>query len=803
MTRAALAAFWSHWRRHPVQLITLIAGLALATALWSAVQAINAESRASYANAARQLGLGNGDILTAPDAAIPLDQYIALRRAGWQVTPVIEGRLRVKGRNFRLLGVEFLTASDLPVFAAPDPTQPVSPLEILAPHGRLFVTEATAVTLADVKDLPPHIISENVPPGIILTDIGVAETLLNRPGQIDRLRVLPDQPNGLPPLSEIAPDLQVTEQDDGGVARLTDSFHLNLTAFGLLSFAVGLFIVHGTVGLSFEQRRAMFRTLRALGLPLRHLTTIAVAELTCLAIGAGLIGVLMGYIIAAALLPDVSATLRGLYGAPVDGGLNLRPGWILSGLGMALLGTGAASAQALFRLWRMPLLAAPGMQAWAAEAQRSNRILAGLGGLLFIAGILAFVLLDGLVAGFALLAGVMLGAALILPPLLTFALQFGARLAKSPVADWIWADLRAQLSGVSLALMALLLALAANIGVGTMVDSFRQTFTGWLDQRLTSELYVTARDDAQGQEIADWLGNRADAVLPIRSTELSFRDSPVFVYGIVDHASYRDHWPLIVETPDVWDKIATGAGVLINEQLARRWNIWPDDQLTLQPGWSLPVVGVYSDYGNPTGQAIVSMGKLLSHVPNVENRRFGVRTHPDKVPDLSQDLQTRFALSDAALIDQTQIKAQSLAIFDKTFVITGALNLLTLGVAGFAMLTSLLTLWSLRLPQLAPVWALGMTRSDLARFEILRSLALAALTAVIALPLGLALAWILLAVINVQAFGWRLPMYLFPLDWLRLLGLALLAAGLAALIPARRLYRMPPADLLKVFADAR
>ena len=51
------------------------------------------------------------------------------------------------------------------------------------------------------------------------------------------------------------------------VARLTDSFHLNLTAFGLLSFAVGLFIVHGAIGLAFEQRRVMVRTLRRLGCP--------------------------------------------------------------------------------------------------------------------------------------------------------------------------------------------------------------------------------------------------------------------------------------------------------------------------------------------------------------------------------------------------------------------------------------------------------------------------------------------------------------------------------------------------------
>ena len=59
-----------------------------------------------------------------------------------------------------------------------------------------------------------------------------------------------------------------------------------------------------------------------------------------------------------------------------------------------------------------------------------------------------------------------------------------ALLARGALVQWFWADTRQQVPGLSLALMALLLALAANIGVGTMVSSFRQTFVGWLDQRL-------------------------------------------------------------------------------------------------------------------------------------------------------------------------------------------------------------------------------------------------------------------------------------------------------------------------------
>jgi putative ABC transport system permease protein len=155
------------------------------------------------------------------------------------------------------------------------------------------------------------------------------------------------------------------------------------------------------------------------------------------------------------------------------------------------------------------------------------------------------------------------------------------------------------------------------------------------------------------------------------------------------------------------------------------------------------------------------------------------------------------------LVPQAAIKASSLAIFEKTFVVTGALNILTLGVAGFAILTSLLTLWAHRLPQLAPVWALGVRRDTLARLEVLRSVALAVMTAILALPLGLVLAWALLAIINVEAFGWRLPMHLFPLQWLILLLLAVATAVLPALLPARRLRRLPPSDLLQVFANAR
>jgi putative ABC transport system permease protein len=197
---------------------------------------------------------------------------------------------------------------------------------------------------------------------------------------------------------------------------------------------------------------------------------------------------------------------------------------------------------------------------------------------------------------------------------------------------------------------------------------------------------------------------------------------------------------------------------------------------------------------------IVALPLFQGLYPEAEATSFGLRT--DDPGALSEALR-EFGIPEGDTIDQAALKRVSLDVFERTFTVTGALNVLTLSVAAFAILMSLLTLAALRLPQLAPVWALGLTRAELGRMELLRAVLLAALTGLVAVPLGLALAWVLLAQVNVAAFGWRLPMYLFPWDYGRLFLFAVVAGALAALWPARRLARTPPGVLLKVFSNER
>lgn len=796
MTRAILVALASHWLRNPLQLLTLVLGLALATGLWSGVQAINAEARASYDAAAATLGEGRYDQLVPRRGdTIGQDVFVALRRAGWIVSPVVEGRLPV---GVRLVGIEPLTA---PQGLAAGGMPVRGDLNRFVRADTLVAGPQVAALIA--SRLPnPVIVDQAVAPGTVLADIGVAQNLLNRTGSLSRLIVLPEQPLRQAALAKVAPNLVLqvagAATDVGG---LTDSFHLNLTAFGFLSFAVGLFIVHGAMGLAFEQRRGAIRTLRALGVPLDRLILLMVLEVVVLATLAGGVGIVLGYGVAALLLPDVAATIRGLYGADVAGTLQIRPAWWLSGLAMALGGALLAAASALWRIARMPLLSSAGGHSWAGASARTRTLqTAAAVTLLAAAGVLA-VVGEGLVAGFALLACLLVGAAFALPFCLGLILRLGEKRTIHPMRQWFWADTRQQLPGLSLALMALLLAMAANVGVSTMVSSFRLTFVGFLDQRLSAELYVDASAVADRTGFEQFLEAHADAVLPIMSVDAILDGVPGDIFGARVGDTYRKNWRFLEALPKAWDEVEQGKGVIVNEQLFRRAGLHLGSMLALAPGLSLPVAGVVGDYGNPVGQAIMGDALFRQTFPGIQPARYGLRTgDPDA---LRRALTESFDLSPAHIVDQAALKALSLSVFERTFAVTGALNVLTLAVAAFAILMSLLTLAAMRLPQMAPVWAMGVTQRRLAGLEILRAVLLAAVTAVLALPLGLALAWVLLAIVNVEAFGWRLPMYLFPGEYARLMFFALIAAVLAALWPARRLALLEPAALLRIFANER
>ena len=201
MTRAlwCLAVLLSHWRRHPMQLATLLIGLIAATALWSGVQALNQQARTSYDRAATVFGGARTPTLVSATApTLPQTLFVQLRRAGWPVSPLLEGRVRIGSRSLRLLGIEPLTLpvaagavpdidrDGLPSFLAP-PGQTLAAPETIAALG----VAAGATVAACTATLPPLRAQAQLLPDLLVVDIGVAQRVLDKPDQLSRLLVGP------------------------------------------------------------------------------------------------------------------------------------------------------------------------------------------------------------------------------------------------------------------------------------------------------------------------------------------------------------------------------------------------------------------------------------------------------------------------------------------------------------------------------------------------------------------------------------------------------------------------------------
>lgn len=815
-----LRALLSHWRRHPVQFFSVLTGLWLATALLTGVQALNSQARDSYARASQLIGGEPQASLSAPDgASFPQALFAELRRAGWPVSPVVQGRVILKGHEDQRLQVMGIDPVSLPGGGALA-GQTLDRAQMVAffnPPGRTWIAPQTLQALG-LKEgdqpltaaglaLPPLHVQADMAPGVLLTDIGFAQPLLDMPQRLSRLlldKAFAAAHPALPP--ELGAQLQLKQADENNLARLTESFHLNLDALGFLSFVVGLFIVHAAIGLALEQRRGLLRTLRACGVSARMLILSLAVELGGMAVLGGLVGVASGYLLASLLLPDVAASLRGLYGAEVPGQLSLSPLWWLSGLGLGLLGALLAGASSLWRAARLPLLALANAQAWHQAHGRWLRRQGWVAGAALLIALLARVFGDSLASGFVLMAALLLGAALGLPVVLNGVLKTVVGRSRSVLGQWFLADCRQQLPALSLALMALLLALAANIGAGSMTSGFRQTFNNWLEQRLTAELYLNPQNPAQAEALHTWLVQQplVQTVLPTWQVAVQLQGWPADLFGVVDDSTYRQHWPLLEAAADPWGQLLQDDTLMLSEQMARRLKVQLGDVINIptpQGPWSPKVVGVYADYGNPKGHLLVNSRHLLQHWPGLSPARFNLRVLPGDAPPLVREVQGRFALEDSRIVDQQQLKGWSSQVFERTFAATAALNSLTLGVAGVALFISLLTQSQSRLGQLAPLWALGVTRRQLMLLNLGQTWLLAVLTLVLALPLGLLLAWCLDVVINVQAFGWRLPLQVFPWQLAQLLGLAMLATLLASAWPLWQLYRSRPADLLRTFAN--
>ena len=143
------------------------------------------------------------------------------------------------------------------------------------------------------------------------------------------------------------------------------------------------------------------------------------------------------------------------------------------------------------------------------------------------------------------------------------------------------------------------------------------------------------------------------------------------------------------------------------------------------------------------------------------------------------------------------LRDEALVIFDRTFAITGALQLLATVVAFIGVLSALLSLLLEKQRELGLLRALGLTVREIWGLVMLETGLMGAVAGLLSMPTGLALSYILIYIINRRSFGWTLQMRVEPAPFIMALVIAVIAALLAGIYPARKLGRLMAAEALR------
>jgi putative ABC transport system permease protein len=250
-----------------------------------------------------------------------------------------------------------------------------------------------------------------------------------------------------------------------------------------------------------------------------------------------------------------------------------------------------------------------------------------------------------------------------------------------------------------------------------------------------------------------------------------------------------------------WTAFESGTGLMISEPLAYRHGLRVNDLLDLptpEGTLSLPITGVFYDYGSEHGMVLIHESIYRRYWPDPAMASLGIYADTPDLTALTRRIETAVAdLQPVSITPSRAIREQSMAIFDRTFTITNVLRALAVLVAFVGVVSALMAMLLDRSREFAVLRANGLTPAELGGLMSLETLFLGASAGLLAIPTGLMLAWVLIFVINRRAFGWTMQFQVDPGIVFQAVVLAVIAAILAGLYPAWRLARTPPSVVLR------
>ncbi|EGA71231.1 ABC transporter transmembrane protein [Vibrio sinaloensis DSM 21326] len=799
-------ALLGHYRRYPFQIILVWLGLTLGVSLLVGVSSINNHARQSYEHG-EKLFSNPLPYRIRPKHTInkiPQGFYIQLRRDGFtQCAPFESLRVHTdKGTDLMLVGIDPVAMLKMQSGASLDD---LASLQLMRPPYPVLVSEDLAahmkwqnndfIRLEDGSKLGPILVdNEGKLNGTrIIADMSLLR-MLERSSGISVIACGEMSPEKLAKLKATLPNgMELSRSSRAELESLTQAFHMNLSAMGMLAFLVGLFIFYQAMSLSLVQRQPLVGILRQTGVSGWQLAQALLLELFFLVLVSWLCGNILGLLLANQLIPTVSASLSDLYDANV--GLALTWSWSASlySLYLALIGAVVACAWPLIRLLRSQPIRLTTRLSLVRFAGTEFTIQAMLACMLCVAAIAIYQAPQTQESGFAIIALMLLSVALITPFLIWKVFDSFAYSLRWVKARWFFADAAASMSYRGVATMAFMLAMAANIGVETMVGSFRDTTDKWLSQRLAADLYIYPNTNAAAR-MSTWLGKQpeVDKVWWRWEKELNTSKGPLQVVSSGGSEGELDALTVKLGVPNYWYHLHHSRGVMISESMALKLDIRPGDYIDLAgelgQGWQ--VVGVYYDYGNPYNQVLLSHRNWLYAFAGGGSVALGAVLKDGVNPlGLKRRMESVFRIDGERIYDNSHIHKQAMRVFDRTFSIADTLGNITLVIAVFGIFFATIAGEISRQKHVSLLRCLGMSGKELVIMGSLQLFVFGAISTLIAMPLGLALARLVVDIIIKQSFGWTLELQLVPHAYLHTGALAMLALVIAGAIPVIRMVR--------------
>ena len=827
----------AEWRHHPWRQAAAVLAVALGVALAFAVQLINASALGEFETAVHAASGAPDFSVRARDGSLDEDLYPRVAQAAGvaHASPVIELAVSLRGadgrpHDARLLGLDALVAPWIsPGWIVHPETRPSkqasAPEDGLAAldPDRVFVNAAARALLGNADSVELRAngpwqrlaiggrIDADGPP-LVVIDIAGAQTHFDRLGRLSRVdvRLAPGaREQDVMAALAAGPNVRAAAPDEEALrmARLSRSYRVNLSVLSLVALFTGGFLVFSVQSLAVAKRIPQLALLGVLGMDARQRRALVWVDSIAVGLLGGLLGLALGSGLAAFALRALGGDLGSGPLSPDTPPLHWSP---LAALAYGALGVASAVAGGWW-----PALTARSIAPAESLKGLSHRVDTGWPAaagwaLVALAGLLALVppWHDVPWGAYASVAVLLLGGISLVPQVVGWLLR-GLRGARDPVAALAVARAIDQRQTATAAVAGVVASLSLVVALTVMVSSFRDSLITWLDDVLPADLYVRPADhDGPGPHLlaAPVVAAAASApgVLKVRTERLV----PLLLAPDQPEATLiaRD-LPTPGALPPLPWIVAPGASpgagapgtipVYASEVLAALQHLHVGDTLSLPlsdtrgVGHPQPVRaevrGIWRDYARQQGALLMDRADWL--------RLTGDTRVTDLVAWLTPatgsapgSLEARAAkvtprLEQAAppgegieVTTSGQLRAVSLRIFDRSFAVTRWLQgvALAIGLAGIAASFSAQVLARRR--EFGTLQHLGFTRRQVLALVAAEGALWSTVGAVLGLMLGLAVAVVLVEVVNPQSFHWTMRMSL-PAGNLLVLGAGVIAAG--------------------------